>query len=96
MEKNPPEYIIAPAKPEEVKFFQDIQHKLHWDPLINSYLTLPEINPDGILLGKIGGEIVSCILALRHSKKFGFIAVYWVKKEFRGRGYGVQIFTQAL
>lgn len=33
---------------------------------------------------------------MKYSQKFGFIGVYWVKKDLRGKGYGYQIFVKAM
>jgi N-acetylglutamate synthase-like GNAT family acetyltransferase len=47
-------------------------------------------------LGKLNGKVIACIVALKYSKKFGFIAVYWVKKAYRGKGYGYRLFVKAM
>lgn len=46
--------------------------------------------------GKINNKIISCIAALKYSIKYGFIAVFWVKKAYRGKGYGYQLFKKAM
>lgn len=90
------EYSIAPAKPEEFSMTETIQHNLGWDPFKNSYLIIKELSPEGVFFGKIAGKIVSSIIAMKYSEQFGFIGVYWVKKEFRGKGRGYQIFVRAM
>ena len=47
-------------------------------------------------MGKLDGKVVACILALKYSKHYGFIAVYWVKKLHRRKGYGYPLFVKAM
>jgi len=90
------EYTIAPAKPEEFSMTETIQYNLGWDPFKNSYLVIKELSPGGVFFGKIAGKIISSIIAMKYTEKFGFIGVYWVKKEYRGKGRGYQIFVRAM
>lgn len=91
-----PGYVISVATKDEWHHFQDIQDRLGWDPFKKSYLTLGEISPEGMLLGKLKGDVISCILALKYSDKFGFVAVYWVHHKYRGKGYGLEIFKRGM
>lgn len=45
----------------------------------------------GVLIGLVGAEPVATISAVRYGPDFGFIGLYIVKPEFRGRGHGFRI-----
>jgi hypothetical protein len=90
------EYTIAPAKPDEFAMIETIQYNLGWDPFKNSYQVIKELSPGGVFFGKLAGKIISSIIAMKYSEQFGFIGVYWVKKEHRGNGRGYQIFVKAM
>jgi hypothetical protein len=83
---------VAPATKDELYLFQEIQNTLGWDPFQLSYLTLAEISPEGLLLGKLNGKVISSCLALKYSRKYGFLAVYWVDHRHRGKRYGLAIY----
>lgn len=55
--------------------FESIQQGLGWDPFKKSHLIIAAISPEGALLGKINGKVMSSILATKYSKTFGFIGV---------------------
>jgi len=48
------------------------------------------------LIGLLDGEPIACISAVRYGESFGFIGFYIVKPDFRGKGYGIQIWNAAL
>jgi predicted GNAT family N-acyltransferase len=73
-----------------------IQQQLGWDPFKNTHKIVADISPEGVLFGKLGGKIMSSILATKYSKGFGFIGVYYVRKADRGKGYGYKIFVKAM
>lgn len=85
-----------PANPQERHIFEEIQHISGWGPTLKEYFVLAKITPEGMLLGKLNGEVVSSCLALRYSEKFGCVSVYWVKPEHRGKHYGIAIFERAM
>lgn len=59
--------------------FYNIMHGLGWDPLYKNQELLEATNPNGCFFGKVNNKIVSCIIAMKYSNKYGFIGVYWVK-----------------
>lgn len=54
------------------------------------------INPQDFFIAHKNDSLVGFIVALRQSDEFGFISTFLVLKEFRGKGYGIQIFEFAL
>ncbi|MGB5135156.1 MAG: GNAT family N-acetyltransferase [Prochlorococcaceae cyanobacterium] len=50
----------------------------------------------GLWLGRLGQEPVGCIAGVRYNAAYGFLGLFLVKPEHRGRGYGVQLWRHAL
>ena len=53
-------------------------------------------DPNGFLIGLIGEVPVATISAIQYGETFGFLGFYIVKPEYRGKGYGIQIWKAAL
>lgn len=50
----------------------------------------------GLWVGWLGAERIGCISGVRYSAAYGFIGLYLVRPEWRGRGYGLQLWSQAM
>jgi GNAT superfamily N-acetyltransferase len=67
-----------------------------WNPGINDAACFYQTDPAGFLIGKLDGEPVSVISAVRYGESFGFIGMYIVKPAYRGRGFGIKIWNAAI
>lgn len=67
-----------------------------WNPGWRDADCFYEADPQGFLLGLLGDEPVATISAVRYGATFGFIGFYMVKPEYRGQGYGIQLWRAAL
>ncbi len=47
-------------------------------------------------MGFLGNEPVSCISAVSYGGEFGFLGFYITKPEYRGKGYGIQVWNKAM
>jgi ribosomal-protein-alanine N-acetyltransferase len=50
----------------------------------------------GLWLGWLGQEPVGCVAGVRYNEAYGFLGLYLVRPEHRGRGYGVQLWRHAM
>ena len=50
----------------------------------------------GFWMGVLGDEPIATISAVKYSSSFGFLGFYIVKSEYRGQGYGIQLWNAAL
>lgn len=50
----------------------------------------------GVWIGEWDGEPVGCIAGIRYDQHYGFIGLFLVKTKFRGRGFGVALWQQAI
>lgn len=67
-----------------------------WNPGLHDSGAFHAADPGGFLLGEIDGQPVSVISAIRTGASFGFIGFYITAPEWRGRGYGLQVWHAAV
>ena len=67
-----------------------------WNPGLNDAQVFYNTDTIGFFVGLLDNIPVACISAVSYESIFGFIGFYIVKKEFRGKGYGIKIWNKAL
>ncbi len=67
-----------------------------WNPGLSDTACFYHADPDGFLIGELDGQPVGCISAVSYGEAFGFIGFYIVRKELRGKWYGVELGRQAM
>src|SRR5690606_7279998 len=50
----------------------------------------------GFLVGEVDGQPVASISVVRYGGDFGFLGLYIVRPDFRGRGYGLRIWEEGM
>ena len=67
-----------------------------WNPGLHDASSFHAADPDGFLLGELDGRPVGSVSAVRYGERFGFLGLYIVRPEFRGRGFGLKLWRAAL
>jgi hypothetical protein len=67
-----------------------------WNPGLHDADSFYAADPQGFFMGLLDGEPISSISTVAYSPSFGFLGFYIVKPGYRGQGYGIQIWNQAL
>jgi ribosomal protein S18 acetylase RimI-like enzyme len=67
-----------------------------WNPGLDDARSFYAADPHGFLLGELDGRPVGSVSAVRYGSGFGFVGFYIVKAEFRGRGFGLELWRAAL
>jgi GNAT superfamily N-acetyltransferase len=67
-----------------------------WNPGIHDAQCFFKVDPEGFFMGFLGDEPVGSISAVSYNGRFGFIGLYIVKAEHRGKGYGLKLWHQAI
>ena len=89
-------YHIRTLQPGEIDTAVDWAAAEGWNPGVYDAKCFHCADPQGFLGGFIGDELIATISAVKYGQNFGFIGFYIVKTEYRGRGYGLQLWNAAL
>ncbi|WP_206685964.1 GNAT family N-acetyltransferase [Kribbella qitaiheensis] len=53
-------------------------------------------DPAGFLVGRLEGQAIASISAIRYGSEYGFIGFYIVRPEFCGKGFGIQLWRAGM
>ncbi|HKP65271.1 MAG TPA: GNAT family N-acetyltransferase [Casimicrobiaceae bacterium] len=67
-----------------------------WNPGLDDAECFHVADADGFLIGVLDDDPVATISVVRYGTTFGFLGLYIVKPECRGRGYGMQLWNAGL
>ena len=95
-QKTSPNYTIRPMSRNELAITVEWAAAEGWNPGLHDANCFYAADEDGFLAGLLNGEPIACISAVKYDKTFGFIGFYIVRPEFRGQGYGWQIWQAGL
>jgi hypothetical protein len=87
---------IATMRREEVEFAIGLAAAEGWNPGVNDAATFHAADPEGFLVGRLDGAPIGCISAVSYGGAFGFIGLYIVSPEHRGRGYGLALWRAGM
>jgi GNAT superfamily N-acetyltransferase len=96
MINQPSNLQIRPMRQDEVAFAIELAANEGWNPGLHDAECFFANDPDGFLVGELYGEPVGCISAVSYAGWFGFVGLYIVGPEFRGRGFGMQLWRAAM
>ena len=67
-----------------------------WNPGLEDAAAFFEVDPDGFFLGEKDNKPVAAISVVNHDDHNAFLGLYICTPQFRGRGYGMALWTEAL
>ncbi|MER5928814.1 GNAT family N-acetyltransferase [Streptomyces sp. NPDC002054] len=89
-------FEIAGASAADMALFRDWSDDEGWNPGDTDRFAFAVADPEGFLVGRLDGEPVACISAVRYGAGFGFIGFYIARPAFRGQGYGIQLWRAGM
>ena len=89
-------YSVRTMKKEEVTLAIELATKEGWNPGLNDAEIFYQADPEGFLVGELYQEPIATISAVKYGDNFGFIGFYLVRDEYRGKGYGIRIWKEAM
>ncbi|GAB7521652.1 GNAT family N-acetyltransferase [Paraburkholderia sp. 2C] len=90
------DFTVRPMQSDEVELAVQWAQREGWNPGLHDAACFRAADPDGFFIGMLRGEPVGSISAVRYGEHFGFIGLYIVKPEFRGKGFGLRIWQHAM
>ena len=67
-----------------------------WNPGLDDAKCFYAADPNGFLLGELAGKPVGCISAVAYDNAYGFLGLYIVPPDYRGRGFGLKLWDAAM
>ncbi|MDA3791942.1 MAG: GNAT family N-acetyltransferase [Desulfobacula sp.] len=89
-------YTIKTMSRKEVDIAVEWAAKEGWNPGLYDADSYYAADPTGFLIGSLGDEPIATISVVKYGASFGFLGFYIVKPEYRGKGYGIQIWNAGL
>ena len=87
---------IRNATRDELDVILDWAAREGWNPGLADTGPFHAADPGGFLIAFMKDEPVGCISVVRYDASFGFLGLYIVRPEHRGRGYGMRLWQAGL
>ena len=89
-------FSIRAVRRDEMRLLFEWANGEGWNPGRYDGPCFHDADPAGFLVAELRDEPVACISCVRHSADFGFVGHYIAKPEFRGRGFGLRLWTAGM
>src|SRR5688572_21137696 len=83
-------YEIAVASADDARHMAQWAGDEGWNPGNTDIHAFFATDPAGFLVGRLDGEPVTCISAVKYGQGLGFPGFYIARPAARGKGYGIQ------
>ncbi len=88
--------MIRTMRREEVALAIEWAAREGWNPGLHDAACFFEADREGFLIAEIAGQPVGCISAVSYGGTFGFIGLYIVIPDWRGKGIGRCLWARAM
>ncbi|MEU8773702.1 GNAT family N-acetyltransferase [Streptomyces sp. NPDC048606] len=89
-------FEIAGASAADMELMREWADAEGWNPGDGDRFAFAVADPEGFLVGRLDGEPVACISAIRYGTGFGFIGFYIARPDVRGKGYGIRVWRAGM
>lgn len=89
-------FTIKTMTKQDIDIMIDWAAEEGWNPGLHDADCYFAADPQGFLVGYLGDEPIATISAVNYQNAFGFIGFYIVKPQYRGKGYGIEIWNAGL
>jgi ribosomal protein S18 acetylase RimI-like enzyme len=89
-------FIVRSMKRTEVKLMMDWAAAEGWNPGLHDADCFYQADPKGFWVGELNGEPIGGLSTVAYDEQFGFLGLYIVKPQFRGQGFGFQIWKTGM
>ena len=89
-------FYIRTLDPKDIPQITDWSRIEGFAPGIGDVRIYQHTDKQGLWVGCLGDELIGCIAGVRYNPSYGFIGLFLVKQEQRGKGYGLSLWKHAL
>ena len=87
---------IRPMSEDDIDFVTEISRKEGFVPGVGDLGIYQNTDKQGLWVGWLDHKPIGCIAGIRYNQNYGFLGLFLVKDEYRGRGFGLQLWKKAL
>ena len=80
----------------DIDFVTEISRKEGFAPGVGDLRIYQNTDNQGLWVGWVNDKPIGCIAGVRYNENYGFIGLFLVIEEYRGRGFGLQLWKKAL
>ena len=81
---------------DETRLFFDWARREGWNAGLHDAPCFHDADPGGMLVAEVHGEPVAVISCVCYDDAFGFAGQYIARPEFRGRGFGLRLYSAGM
>ncbi|WP_316977049.1 GNAT family N-acetyltransferase [Shumkonia mesophila] len=90
------DFVIRAMAPADLALAIEWAAGEGWNPGLDDAEAFLTADPGGFLIGELGGEPAGGISVVAYGQAFGFLGLYIIRPEFRGRGYGIKLWQAGM
>ncbi len=90
------DFRIRSMTRDEIGFAVELAAREGWNPGLHDAHSFHAADPGAFLIALLESRPIGCISAVSYPGSFGFIGLYIVVPELRGRGYGLRLWQTAM
>jgi GNAT superfamily N-acetyltransferase len=94
--ENPDDLTIRVMTRQDLDLAIDWAAAEGWNPGLNDAECFQAADPAGFLMGRLGDEPIASISVVRYAGTFGFLGLYIVRPDRRGRGFGHRLWRAGM
>jgi len=87
---------IRTMRPDEISLAVEWAAAEGWNPGLADDACFASVDPEGFLIAERDGAPVATVSCVNYGAGFSFLGFYMVRKDLRGRGYGLRIWNAAI
>ena len=87
---------IWPMRPDEISIAVNGATAEGWNPGLADDACFTAADPEGFFIGELKGALAATVSCVNYGASFALLHFYTVRKDLRGRGYGLRIWNAAI
>ncbi len=96
MTAEPSDLLIRPVTRGELEVAIEWAAQEGWNPGLHDAGCFHAADPGGFLMAFLADEPIASISVVRYGEAFGFLGLYIVRPDMRGRGYGYRLWQAGM
>jgi hypothetical protein len=89
-------FTVSVATARDMRLLRDWADDEGWNPGESDGQAFHSADPHGFFFGRLNGQAVASVSAVRYGSDFGFVGFYIACPAVRGHGYGIQVWQAGM